>query len=141
MSNSSEFDDLFDEAADEDGILIDLSEASEERDFAPFKGRREAVVESVTRKPPKDASGANKMNLVFRFKITDDENTGRVVFKHCPTAGPGAGIARDVIKALGGELVPGKAFAYASLTGAECVIDCVPDGDQVQVKRVFPAAQ
>lgn len=88
--------------ATNDEIEVDFSAAV---NFAAVpEGDYTAVIESVESgrtKPTADNPEGNP-KVVFRFKVVDEGPAkGRVFFRHAPTTGKGAGLTKEVLRAIG----------------------------------------
>lgn len=130
--------DKLDEAIAGDEIDLDFSSARE--GFGKIAlGEYNAVVIEAT----PGTSGNKNPKVVVKFQIEDDDERkakGRTFFKHCPAAGDGAGILRDVLKALG--IDAGEKLKCSTLVGKKCVIVVrdQKDSDEFQeIAKVKPA--
>lgn len=93
---NDEFDDLVAAVdADADELEIDLSEA---KDFAPINGKRQVEVVGTKRGVAKDSGHPY---IEAKFKVVEDEDRNRIVFKTLMLKGAGAGITKTFLNALG----------------------------------------
>jgi hypothetical protein len=89
----SDFDDVIKKAVS-DEVEIDFSAATDYEPLTP--GDYDAVLISAV--PGTSQKGNPK--LTFEFEVASDKGK-RKVFRHAPVSGAGAGLAKEVIKALG----------------------------------------
>lgn len=112
------------QGATTDEVDVDFSGAV---DFSPLrKGRYPAVIESVE----PGVSGPNSKNpgapkLVWKFVVIEGEYEGRVLFRHSPTTGKGAGLTKDVLRAIGvpGLDNPNIKFKMSTAVGQKVYLD------------------
>lgn len=120
-----------------DEVAIDFSGAV---DFSPLPdGPYVAEIESVE----PGVSGQNSKNpgapkLVWKFVVIDGPHTGRVLFRHSPTTGKGAGLTKDVLRAIG---VPGLdsaniVFKMSSAVGQKVVLDVTRQKDNENFNEI-----
>lgn len=124
-------------AAQDDVIVPDYSEARDSLpDFEdlPIGTYSATVIECET-----GTSNAGGPKVVFKFEVAEDEQVEGcwpTVFRHAPTSGPGSGIFRDTVEALGFD--PEEPFKCSSAIDRECVvvIGKRKNGEGTEVKRV-----
>lgn len=86
-------------SASADDVVLDFTEAAE--GGGDFEALPEGDYVAVVEKVETGVSKAGNAKLVWRFQVAEGPFAKRVLFKHTPTVGNGAGVTRDVIKALG----------------------------------------
>ncbi len=135
---TDDFTSLIDQATD-DTVDLDFSEAVE---FGQFTASNVLAVVSEAKRGTTKA-GAPK--IAWQFTIIEGEHSGRKLFRHTPTTGKGAGLAREVIEATGCEVPDPKGRLRISLSdavGREVRIDVRPQKDSDdfnEVVKVRPA--
>jgi hypothetical protein len=122
-----------------DEVEVDFS-AARDGDFAPIPPG-EYVAKVISAKADRTKEG-NHPKVVFRFEIdAGQEYAGRTFFKHCRTTGPGSGILRDILRALGFDVDSMTAFRPADAVGRTAVITVrfQKDSDEFQeISKVRP---
>lgn len=125
-----------------DEVVIDFSESADFDLLAD--GEYTAAIESVEAGLAK--SGGPK--LVWKFVIESGPEAagkveGRILFRHTPTTGKGAGLAKQCIKAIGGNADGDKVqFKMSSAKGKRVVLVVGKQKDNPdfnEIKRVKPA--
>lgn len=120
MDRTYSLDEVVQRAAAETGsVPVDFGAARDD-DFGPVApGTYEAVIEEC--RP--STSKAGNPTVVFRFRLVEDGVNGRVLFRHCPTSGNGAGILRSTLRGLGFDVDSMTSFNPAEAEGIECRLD------------------
>ena len=130
-----------------DEVEVDFSGAVDFTPLAP--GTYDAVIESVE----PGVSGPNSKNpgspkLIWKFVVTEEPYVGRVLFRHSPTTGKGAGLTKDVLRAIGvpGLDQPNVKFKLSSAPGKAVSLEVTiqadnPNFNEIKgVKAAAPAA-
>lgn len=131
------------ETASSDDVVIDFSEAVD-FDLLP-DGDYSALIESAEQGKSKEGNP----KIVWKFVIQSGPETagkvaGRILFRHTPITGKGAGLAKQVIKAIGGNVDGDRIqFKLSSAKGKGVVLVVGKQKDDPnfnEIKRVKPAA-
>ncbi len=92
----SELDDILADSTGSD-VAVDFSGAGD-GDFEVIPDGE--YLARVTEAKPGESKAGNP-KIALRFEIEGPTHKGRVLFRHCPTSGKGAGILKDTLRGLG----------------------------------------
>ncbi len=98
----------------------------------------------ITECLPGVAASSGKPKLVIKYTITEAPYVGRVIQSHLPTTGKASGKAKQVIKALGGDVTGDRIrFKPSSAVTRDVILVLAiqkDNSDFNEVRRVKPAA-
>lgn len=115
---------------DDDIVDVDFSGAIE---FGKLDGEYEAVV--VAANPGTSKAGNPKIEFVF--EVTSTKGKGALRTRHAPTTGRGAGLCKQVLKALGHDTSEPKArFKLSSMIGKPVVLTMGPQKDNDEFDEI-----
>src|SRR5713101_8798737 len=89
------------------------------------------TIENGTSKPKPPAKFGNP-KIVWKFVCLEDGAVGRVIFAHTPTTGKGAGLTKNILKALDIDVSEDKIkVKFSQLVGRQVILNLRRQRDKV----------